>query len=196
MSDFAENETIVALINAGKKGDNDAMTQLINMHASSVHNLILSIIRDTSVVEDLAQETFVRMFLSLQHYEFRAPFRSWLFRIAVNLCRDYMRKKKVRKIITRFQVDENSGEEQSFIDEDQDTADLIHSSELMQLITKALDKLPESSRIVFLLREMKDLTYEEIAETLDWKIGTVKSRLFRARRELAEILGPNLEELR
>lgn len=166
------------------------------MYASSVHNLIYSIIHDSSIVEDLAQETFVRMFLSLQNYEFRAPFRSWLFRIAVNLCRDHIRKKKVRRIITRFQVDEESGEEQIFIDDDQDTAALIHNSERMQLVTEALEKLPESSRTVFVLRELKDLSYEEIAETLHWKIGTVKSRLFRARRELADILGPNLEELR
>ena len=196
MSEFSENEQLTGLISAGKKGDNDAMTQLINMHASSVHNLIYSIIRDNSIVEDLAQETFVRMFLSIHHYEFRAPFRSWLFRIAVNLCRDYLRKKKVRKIVNRFQIDEETGEEQTFVDNDQDPTAEIQNSERMKLITSALDKLSESSRIVFVLREMKDLSYEEIAETLNWKIGTVKSRLFRARRELAEILGPNLEELR
>lgn len=196
MGDFAENERLVALINASKKGDNDAMTKLINIYASSVHNLVFSIIRDDAIVEDLAQETFVRMFLSIRHYEFRAPFRSWLFRIAVNLCRDHLRKKKVRKIITRFQVDDESGEEQIFMDAEQDPSAAINRSEQVQLITDALAKLPESSRLVFVLREMKDLSYEEIAETLNWKIGTVKSRLFRARRELAEILGPRLEELR
>ncbi len=195
MTDF-DNDNLAALIKAGKNGDNKAMTALINMYASSVHNLIYSIIHDASIAEDLSQETFVRMFLSLGKYEFRAPFRSWLFRIAVNLCRDHMRKKKVRRIITRFHVDEESGEEQTFVDDDQDTAALIHNSERMQLITAALDKLPESSRLVFVLREIKDLSYEEIAETLHWKIGTVKSRLFRARRQLAELLGPNLEELR
>ena len=196
MSDFSENEQLTSLINASKDGDNNAMTQLINMYAPHVHNLIFSIIRDNSIVEDLAQETFVRLFLSIHHYEFRAPFRSWLFRIAVNLCRDHLRKKKVRRIVTRFQVDGETGEEQSFVDNDQDTTALIHSSERMQLITSALEKLSESSRIVFVLREMKDLSYEEIADSLGWKIGTVKSRLFRARRELAEILGPDLEELR
>ncbi|MBN1464995.1 RNA polymerase sigma factor [candidate division KSB1 bacterium] len=191
-----ENERLAQLIDASKQGDNDAMTKLINTFASSVHNLIFSIIHDRSIVEDLAQETFVRMFLSIHHYEFRAPFRSWLFRIAVNLCRDHLRKKKVRKIVTRFQVDQETGEEQNFTDEDQDPSAAINESEQTRLITDALAKLPESSRLVFVLREMKDLTYEEIAATLKWKIGTVKSRLFRARRELAEILGPRLEDLR
>lgn len=196
MSDYSDNETLTALIKAGKTGDQNALTRLIDMHASSVHNLIFSILHDNAVVEDLAQETFVRMFLSLHHYQFRAPFRSWLFRIAVNLCRDHLRKKKVRKIITRFQVDDDSGEEQSFVDQQQDPTAVLQNSERMQLITNALEKLSESSRVVFVLREMKDLSYEEIAETLNWKIGTVKSRLFRARRELAELLGPHLEELR
>lgn len=191
-----ENDRLAQLIDASKQGDNEAMTKLINSYASSVHNLIYSIIRDHSIVEDLAQETFVRMFLSIQHYEFRAPFRSWLFRIAVNLCRDHLRKKKVRKIVTRFQVDEETGEEQIFTDAEQDPSAAVDEGEQIRLVTDALAKLPESSRIVFVLREMKDLTYEEIAETLKWKIGTVKSRLFRARRELAEILGPRLEELR
>ena len=152
LADF-DNDQLTVLINAGKNGDNEAMTTLINMYASSVHNLIYSIIHDSSIVEDLAQETFVRMFLSLEKYEFRAPFRSWLFRIAVNLCRDHMRKKKVRRIVTRFQIDEESGEEQTFIDDDQDTAEIIHNSERMQLIVNALDKLPESSRLVFVLRQ-------------------------------------------
>lgn len=195
MVDFSENAELISLIEAGKNGDHDAMTKLINTFSSSVHNLIYSILHDSSVVEDLAQETFVRMFLSLHHYEYRAPFRSWLFRIAVNLCRDHLRKKKVRKIITRFQVDEDTGQVQKFVDEDQDPMARVQNSERMQLIMRALDKLPEASRIVFVLREMKDLSYEEIAETLHWKLGTVKSRLFRARRELAEILSPSLEDI-
>jgi RNA polymerase sigma-70 factor, ECF subfamily len=193
---FDENDEIHELILAGKAGDRDAMSLLVTKFSASVHNLIFSIIRDGNVVQDLAQETFVRMLLSIDKYEFRAPFRSWLFRIAVNLCRDHMRKNKVRRIITRFQIDKETGEEQTFIDAEQDPTRIVHESERMQIIIKALGKISDSSRIVFVLREMKDLSYEEISESLGWKIGTVKSRLFRARRELAELLGPQMEELR
>ncbi len=191
-----DEEKIDKLVQASKEGDQTAMSELVTLYAPSVHNLIFSIIRDSTIVEDLAQETFVRMLLSIEKYEFRAPFKSWLFRIAVNLCRDHMRKKKVRRIITRFQVDRESGEEQSFIDEEQDSSKMVHESEQMDIIFTALNKISEYSRIVFTLREMKGLSYEEISETLGWKIGTVKSRLFRARRELAELLGPHLEDLR
>ncbi len=193
---FSENEELRQIIMESKSGDRNAMSQLVTIFAPSVHNLIFSIIRDASVVEDLAQETFIRMLMSIEGYEFRAPFRSWLFRIAVNLCRDYMRKKKVRRIITRFQNNDETGEEQSFIDRDQDPTRQVQENERMQMVARALNKVPESSRIVFILREMKDMSYEEISETLGWKIGTVKSRLFRARRELAELLRPHLEELR
>ena len=196
MESYSENEKLFELVNAGKSGDREAMSQLVTTFAPSVHNLIFSIIRDGSVVEDLAQETFVRMLLSIDRYEFRAPFRSWLFRIAVNLCRDHMRKKKVRRIMTRFQIDQNTGEEQSFVDSEQDPTNKVHESERMHIINQALNKISESSRIVFVLREMKDLSYEEISESLGWKIGTVKSRLFRARRELAALLTPKMEELR
>lgn len=191
-----DEEKLDKLVQASKEGDQTAMSELVTLYAPSVHNLIFSIIRDSTIVEDLAQETFVRMLLSIEKYEFRAPFKSWLFRIAVNLCRDHMRKKKVRRIITRFQVDRESGEEQSFIDEEQDSSKMVHESEQMDIIFSALNKISEYSRIVFTLREMKGLSYEEISETLGWKIGTVKSRLFRARRELAELLGPHLEDLR
>ena len=93
-------------------------------------------------------------------------------------------------------MDAETGEEQSFIDKDQDATALVHGREQRHLIERALAELSESSRIVFILREMEDLSYEEIAASLGWKIGTVKSRLFRARRDLAKILGPSLEELR
>jgi len=196
LESYSENEELYRLIMAGKSGDRSAMSQLVTMFSAPVHNLIFSIIRDGVVVEDLAQETFVRMLMSIEKYEFRAPFRSWIFRIAVNLCRDHMRKKKVRRIITRFQIDNETGEEQTFIDKDQDSTENVQNSERMLMIRQALDKISESSRIVFELRELKDLSYDEIADTLGWKIGTVKSRLFRARRELAELLSPHLEELR
>ena len=190
-----EKEEHEELLLASKKGDKDAMTQLINHFSPSVHNLIVSIVREPHAVQDLAQETFIRMLLNIKNYEFRAPFRAWLFRIAVNLCRDYLRKKKVRKIMTPFQTDPDTGEQQIFVDESADPIKSFEDNERMKLIYKAIDKLPKSSRVVLVMREIQQLSYDEIAEILNWKIGTVKSRLFRARRELAEILSPQLEEL-
>lgn len=193
--EVAQQENYTLLL-ACKTGDKKAMEEIINIYSNPVHRLIYSILRNDDSVEDLAQETFVRMVLSIQNYEFRAPFKSWLFRIAVNLCRDHLRKKKVRKIMHHFEVDNDSGEIQDFEDKQQDPLSSIQSEEKMDMIIEALQNLSESSRTVFILREMNELTYEEIAKTLRWRIGTVKSRLFRARKELADILAPQLEELR
>jgi len=181
------------LVAAGKTGDLDAQTKLVEFYSTQVQNLIFSILRDANVVEDLAQETFIRMIQSLPGYESRAPFKAWLFRIAVNLCRDHLRKKKVRRIMHRFEVDPESGEEQQFTDDQLNPLQNAEQSEQMKLIKRALDKIPDASRTVFILREIEQLSYEEIAQTLSWRLGTVKSRLFRARKELAEILGPQLE---
>ena len=183
------------LIMACKQGDRQAMESLINIYADPVHRLIYSILRNPSVVDDLAQETFIRMITNIKNYELRAPFRAWLFRIAVNLCRDHMRKKKVRKIVTHFAVDPDTGEQQTFHDHKQNPLSDVQSSETMEAIQKAISKLPQSLQLVFVLREVNDLSYEEIAKSLKIRVGTVKSRLFRARKQLAELLYPQMEEL-
>ncbi|RPI03772.1 MAG: RNA polymerase sigma factor [Calditrichaeota bacterium] len=197
MYDPADNDSVITeLILAGKAGNSKALTSLIELYSPSIHRVVYSIVRDENIVEDLAQETFLKMLAALKHYEFRAPFRSWLLRIAVNLCRDHLRKKKVRKIMTLFQVNEDSGEEQSFSGSEPDPATLFERVERKMLLEKALERLPQNSRVVLIMRELEELSYEEIAEILHWKMGTVKSRLFRARQELAKELSPHREEIK
>ncbi len=175
------------LILAAKRGDQKALTTLINLNAEAVHSFIHSLLGDRQIVQDLAQETFLRMILAIKNYELRAPFRSWLFRIAVNLCRDHLRRKKVRNIISFFSTEENDNE-YNVVDEIQNPLKDLEQKEAMQNINLALKDLPESLRTVFLLRDVQELSYEEIASTLKWSPGTVKSRLFRARKGIAEYL--------
>ena len=182
------------LIEKSIQGDRDAMSKLVNYYAPDVHRFIFSMLRDADATDDLAQDTFIRMVTNISSYEHRAPFKSWLFRIAVNVCRDHLRKKKVRRIVSRFAIDRDSGEEQEFADESPNPLRQVQSLEQRELIEKALQKLPASSRQVFVLREMQEFSYEEIAQALGWRLGTVKSRLFRARKELAELIGPQLED--
>ena len=175
------------LIVAAKNGDKQALSELININAESVHSFIYSIVGNWQIVEDLAQETFLRMITAIKNYEFRAPFRSWLFRIAVNLCRDHFRRKKVRNIISSIIYDSNE-EELSLVDETQNPARDLESKETIIKIEQAMNSLPESLRLVFVLRDIQEFTYEEIAKTLKWSLGTVKSRLFRARKEIAKYI--------
>ena len=175
------------LIIAAKKGDQQALSRLIDKFSEPIHSFIYSIVGDWQIVEDLAQETFLRMITAIKNYEFRAPFRSWLFRIAVNLCRDHFRRKKVRSIVSFLTYDSNE-EEMSITDEKQNPLRDLEKKETLQQIEQALKSLPEYLRLVFVLRDIQELSYEEISDTLKWSLGTVKSRLFRARKEIAKYL--------
>ena len=160
---------------------------MINTFSEPIHSFIYSIVGDWTIVEDLAQETFLRMISAIKDYEFRAPFRSWLFRIAVNLCRDHFRKKKVRSIVSFLTYDRNE-EEITIIDDKQNPLNDLERRETLNQIEQALKSLPEYLRLVFVLRDIQELTYDEISNTLNWSLGTVKSRLFRARKEIAKYL--------
>ncbi len=188
-----EHDESYELIKASQAGDTKAMEKLIKLYAEAVHSLIYSILGNRDIVEDIAQETFLKMLLAIENYEFRAPFRSWLFRIAVNLCRDYMRRSRVRQIVTYFQRQEDNQEE-IFIDREQNPLADLEKKENLEYLRQGIAKLPVSLRTVIVLRDVQDLTYEEIAKTLHWQMGTVKSRLFRARQELVKLLNPYTEE--
>ncbi len=192
---MANQDEEYRLIIASKNGDTDALTKLIQSHSESVHSVIYSILGHRDIVEDLAQETFLRMISAIESYEFKAPFRAWLIRIAVNLCRDYMRRKKVRRIVTGFQKADEPDVERQFIDKSQNPVQDLIVKERMEYLQNALLKLPSSLKIVFVLRDIQDFSYDEIARTLNWRLGTVKSRLFRARKELARILSPYREDM-
>ncbi len=188
-----EQDQSYELIKASQAGDTQAMEKLIKLYAEAVHTLIYSILGNRDVVEDLAQETFLKMLMAIENYEFRAPFRSWLFRIAVNLCRDYMRRSKVRQIVSYLQRQDDSHEE-LYVDQEQNPLADLEKKENLEHLRRGIARLPVSLRTVIVLRDVQDLTYEEIAKTLHWQLGTVKSRLFRARQELMKLLNPLTEE--
>lgn len=179
------------LIIAAQKGDEKAITQMIELYASHVNGLIYSIVGYRDVAQDLAQETFLKMLQALPHYEFRAPFRTWLFRIAVNQCRDYLRKKRVRAIMTFFDDHADGFDVRDYSPSPHVN---LEKQETMDHILHALAQLPLSLRTVFILRDIQELSYEEIANTLKWRMGTIKSRLFRARKELALQLSKHVKE--
>lgn len=185
-----------SLIIASKNGDYESLSKLIEMYSSTVHSVIYSIVGNKVVTEDLAQETFLRMISGLENYEFRAPFKSWLLRIAVNQCRDHLRRKKVRRIIQPFVHDNETEDPAVLIDPSPEPADDVHKKERIHHLHQAISKLPEELRTVLVLRDIQEFSYDEIAETLKWRIGTVKSRLFRARQEIYKKLSPIWEEIK
>jgi RNA polymerase sigma-70 factor (ECF subfamily) len=139
-------------------------------------------------VEDLSQEVFIRVYKSLARFEYDASLYSWIYRIAVNLCIDEIRRKKIRKAISLEFITDRKLEREKRSKEQPTAADPLLAKEKRQVILEALQKLSPSHRTVILLREYEDLSYAEIAKTLHISAQAVKSRIFRAREELRTLL--------
>ena len=173
------------LIKAYIDGNDAAFEKLIMLHKDKVRNLIFLTLGDSEFVDDIIQDVFISVYHKIKEFRFESKFTTWLYRITVNKCRDYLRKKRVRSIFTPIK----------------DTHENIQSSALRtdidipQLVQKAIERLPEKLRIPLILRDIEGFSYNEIAEQLDCEVGTVKSRIFRARESLKALLEPYQKEM-
>lgn len=156
------------------------MRELVERHYGRVYNLCYSFVRDHDEAGDLAQEVFVKLFERMESFRGEASLSTWIYRIGVNTCIDALRRSKRR-------ATEPFDERRSDISRDEDTAGRIAVSEMVR---GALMELPVKYRTVVILREFEGRSYREIAEVLQCSIGTVESRLFRARELLKRILHP------
>ena len=179
-----------ALITAFQGGDHDVYRFLVERHQERIRNLLFSIFHDRDFIDDLAQEVFIKAYQALPHFRFEASFYTWLYRIAVNKSRDELRKKKIRRFFSFQTLDEGIEKELnvrlSVPPEDRDT---------QELVALGLKSLPEKFRTAVVLKDIDGLSYEEIAEVMQCELGTVKSRISRARSMLRKALKPLLEEV-
>ena len=184
--DSKSDEVLITLF---QQGERSAFRVLVERYQSRIKNLIYSIFHEPDVIDDLAQEVFIKAYEALPHFRFQSSFYTWLYRIAVNRSRDELRKRKVRRLFSLQALLESSDHElgSKLAVEPRDT-------EVQELIASALKTLPERFRTVIILKDIDGLSYEEIAEVLQCEMGTVKSRLFRARATLRNVLKPLLEE--
>ena len=187
-----ETETTViddfTLIRAIQTGDNQAFESLVRRYQRQVANLIYLTMGNRDDVEDIAQEVFIRVYRSLPRFKFDASFFSWIYRITKNLCIDEIRKRKIRKVLsldflTEDALEKNKKNKDTFM-----PSDSMMTEEKREVIQKALQQLKPEYREVLVLREYEDLGYTEISETLGISLEAVKSRIFRARNELKNLL--------
>jgi RNA polymerase sigma-70 factor, ECF subfamily len=180
------DEVLITLVHQGEQG---AYRILVERYQERIRNLIYSIFHDQQVVDDLSQEVFIKAYEALSQFRFQSSFYTWLYRIAVNKSRDELRKRKVRRWFSLQTMLEASDKElSSKIVVEQ------HDNELQELLAAGLKTLPEKYRIAIILKDIDGLSYEEIAEIMECEIGTVKSRLSRARAMLRKVLEPLLKE--
>jgi len=184
-----------AWIAAAKGGDSDAFSRLMRKYQERVQNHCLRIVGDEQEAEDLKQEVFVKVYRSLANYEHTYAFYTWMYRITQNCCIDRIRKIKRRALEVSLTPgpDEDGGEpprEHAILDETYVPEKAALNSELKATIDAALAKLSPKLREIIVLKEQDGLSYEEIGALLNCSRGTVKSRLFRARERLQELLAP------
>ncbi|MFW6022320.1 MAG: RNA polymerase sigma factor [Halanaerobiaceae bacterium] len=177
------------LINKFNNGDKDAFEELVNRYQHKVYNTTYRMLGNHEDAMDMAQETFLRVYKSLKKFKKNSSFSTWLFTITGNICRDKLRKRQ-REIKTYSLADDENSTK--IIPENNDNKNIPEkvsiSQEISEEIQEKVDLLPYEQKIVFVLREFEDFSYKEIADILDISIGTVKSRLSRARRSLRQDL--------
>ena len=172
------------LITEAQQGNRSAFGELVRRHRAGVINVVYRMCGDANLAEDMAQEAFLRAWQKFAGYQPRSPFRNWVYRIATNAALDVLRKEK-----EMLNIDDVSIASPSVGPET-----LLARDELGERIRLAILSLPPASRAVLVLREYENLSYREIAETLDIPVGTVMSRLNFARTKLRQILAPYMEE--
>jgi RNA polymerase sigma-70 factor (ECF subfamily) len=174
------------LIERFKKEDPSAFEAIVLRYQDRIHNLCRYMLRDFRDAEDAAQDVFLKVFRSLKDFRPEASLYTWIYRIAVTTCLDYIRKSR-RETLRNEPLVEDLPSDKPFPDR------IYESKERTEAIQRALQKLPEKLRAAIVLKEIEELSYEEIAEVLHTSAGTVKSRISRARDKLRHFLGKNRE---
>ena len=174
-----------SLIKRFIEGDESTFKTLVYRHKEKVRNIIYLTMNHSDAVDDIAQEVFITVYKNLKYFRFESQFTTWLYRITINKCRDHLRKMKIRNIFTPVRDNEES-HGYSQINENMDIPGIVQ---------KAISKLPEKLRVPLMLKDIEGFSYQEIAETVQCEIGTVKSRIFRAREGLRNILKPYEKDL-
>lgn len=166
-------------------GEEAVFSELVKRHKEKVRNIIYVTLSNSNQVDDIAQEVFITVYRHLKNFRFESQFTTWLYRITINKCKDELRKKNVRRIFLSLKDEE---EEPVFESINEDT-DIKH------IVRNAISTLPDKLRIPLVLKDLEGFSYQEIADTTNCEIGTVKSRIFRARESLKKILKPLEHEL-
>lgn len=176
-----------SLIHKSQQGDVEAFEQLIEKYEKKVYTIAYRMMGNHEDASDLAQEALIKVYRSIKNFRGEAAFSTWLYHVVSNVCKDYLRKKRLQttSIDESVQYGTESIEKQFEADTPQ-PQDVVEQKELQESMQKVISDLPEDYRLVLVLREFMNLSYEEIAYQLNINMGTVKSRLSRARKLLRD----------
>jgi RNA polymerase sigma-70 factor (ECF subfamily) len=180
---MTERDVDQQLVERVQRGDKAAFDLLVLKYQRKIFRLLSRLIRDPAEVEDVAQEAFVKAYRALANFRGESAFYTWLYRIAINTAKNHL-VSQGRRAPTTTEADIEEAE--TFDDGDHlrdlNTPDsMLVSKQVAEAVNRAIEQLPEDLRTAIVLREIEGLSYEEIAESMNCPIGTVRSRIFRAR---------------
>jgi RNA polymerase sigma-70 factor (ECF subfamily) len=185
-----------AVVAAFLGGEERAFQELVDRYQTRLLNFVYRTIGDREKAEDLVQEVFIRVYRHLHRFDTSKKFSTWIYTIASNLAKNELRNRSRNPLVLFQTIRKNWQDEDrplQFEDSNSRPDDLYRKRHLRELVEQSVSQLPEHHREVFVLRELEGKSYEEIAEITDCNLGTVKSRLNRARNSFAEIIAPALD---
>lgn len=178
-------------------GDQKAYELLVIKYQRRIQRLIGRMVRDVDLVEDIAQETFIRAYRALAQFRGDAQFYTWLYRIAVNTAKKALMELKRNPTVSENSFKSGDEDETSPLENELTSVEtpeaILASKEIASMVNAAMEALPEELRQAITLREIEGLSYEEISEVMNCPIGTVRSRIFRAREAISARVKPLLE---
>jgi RNA polymerase sigma-70 factor (ECF subfamily) len=191
----SEREIDQQLVERAQRGDKRAFELLVEKYQRKLARLLSRLIRDPGEVEDVTQEAFIKAYRALPSFRGDSAFYTWLYRIGINTAKNYLVAMGRRApTSTEMEAEEAEGHESGELLRDINTPEsLLLSKEIGNTVNSAIEALPEELRSAIQLRELEGMSYEEIAKLMDCPIGTVRSRIFRAREAIAERLKPLLD---
>lgn len=177
-----------------QQGDKSAYDLLVIKYQHRIIQLVNRYVKDPSEAQDVAQETFIKAYRALGNFRGDSAFYTWLYRIAINTAKNYLVSRSRR--YSDYQIDVMDAEQVENAPQlkAMETPEyLLLNDEIVKVIKSAIEKLPEEMKVAIMLREFEGMSYEEIAQTMECPVGTVRSRIFRAREAIDEKLSPLLD---
>jgi RNA polymerase sigma-70 factor (ECF subfamily) len=192
---YSNKDKDLVLVRRLKRGDYKAFDLLLLKYQSRVVGLALKFVKDLQIAEDIAQESFLKAYKSINSFREESAFYTWIYRITVNTSKNYLASKSRKKELSESDINRLEGSEDIFdIPGGSSPEEILSANNLREVIMESLTNLPEDIRTAISLREFEGLTYEEISEVLNCPIGTVRSRIFRGREIMQERISPILNE--
>jgi RNA polymerase sigma-70 factor (ECF subfamily) len=187
MSNLASDKKLVERV---QKGDKGAFDLLVLKYQHKIVNLVMRYVRDPELALDIAQEAFIKAYRALPRFRGDSAFYTWMYRIAVNTAKNHLAAQRRRPMDVELDLQDPEQYDLHAKLKETDTPEGVAlSNELQETVERAIAALPEDLRTAIILRELEGMSYEEIAETMECPVGTVRSRIFRARDAIGKKIG-------